>query len=203
MNKLHPAAVKILLGAFLLGIIYLLLITSGSDHDLHEEDGIHIEGHEDHQHVTYRPVVDVESETIVMISAYLPHTQTKITIYDGLLKTGHINSDCTDFRDWAISSFEPVYQEELSEREFRELRNLYSRITPDFRIETLPEDEDYGLTNPDGCLIIQTDNRQYFLQFGRQSTQGFSRYLRVNQEEPVYVVSRYFYTELQLLAQRD
>ncbi len=203
MKQIHPIAYKFMIGVMALATIYALLLMRGHDHHTHEVDGILITGHDDHMHVTYQPILDIESTSIQRITAYFMADQTVLSIYDGALSVGSLASDCTEMKEWATYSFEPLFEEELSEREYRELRNLYSRITPDFRIDTLPQGEDYGLAEPHGCIAIQTEGEQIFLQFGRQSAQGFSRYLQINRQEPVYVVSRYFYTELENLVNRN
>ncbi|MCC5942689.1 MAG: DUF4340 domain-containing protein [Balneolaceae bacterium] len=203
MKNIHPTALKFAIGALILGLVYVLLVLFENVHHTHEEDGVVIQGHEDHMHVTYQPVFEIEPTEIQSITAYFPAERAVISIRDGMMTAGQLSSDCTDLRDWSAHQIQADREEQLTEREYREFRNLYSKITPDFRINTLPEGEDYGLLNPDGCISIQTEDEQYFFQFGRQSAQGFSRYMRINRMEPVYVVSRYFYTELQNFIERD
>lgn len=205
MKNIHPAAYKFVFGALLLGAIYSVLLIGDTENDshTHQEEGVIVLGHEDHMHVTYQPVFELEPSTIQSITAYFPHLEFAVSISNEKKRTAYLQSDCLSINEWTseLSDFES--ETALTEREYREFRNLYSKITPDFRIDNLPEGEDYGLSEPDGCIAIQTEGEKLILHFGRQSAQGFSRYLRLNIQEPVYVVSRYFYTELENLAENN
>ena len=192
--ELHPAAKKSVLATAGLFLLFLAIQFTDTSPHHHHSEGIEIQGHEDHIHVIYRSVYELEPEQIQTITAYFPQQHARLFFEDNRIEISNLQSSCRDIREWVTHSPEANRHIELTEREATELRNLYSNINPDFRIDQIPAGEDFGLPEPEACIYLQTEQEQIFLQFGIESAQGFSRYMRINQTEPVYIVSRYFFT---------
>ncbi|TVR28021.1 MAG: DUF4340 domain-containing protein [Balneolaceae bacterium] len=196
MKRINNAAKRSMMATGITIIVYLGVLFLKPDPHVHADEGLEIMGHDDHIHVVYRPVFELSPASINSIVAYFPELQTQVQIFGRAAQAGQMVSSCREMREWATQTPADYLETELSEREARELRNLYSKITPDFRITSPPPGETYGLQDPAGCVVIQTEEDRIFLQFGRESAQGFSRYMRVNGGEQIYIVSRYFYTTL-------
>lgn len=176
----------------LYGVIKLL----AGDAQFHAEVGTMVEGHEDHIHVVYQPVYEIDPSSVTAITAYIPEFGTRIRMIDNRLIKDRMDSSCREVSEWFTNVTESSSEIELSNREATELRNLYSNIQPDFRISVPQEGETYGLTNPEGCAVIESSGQQFFLQFGIEAPQGYTRYMRINMGEQIYVIPRYFYSTL-------
>ncbi len=176
----------------LYGVIKLL----AGDAHFHAEVGTMVEGHEDHIHVVYQPVYEIDPSSVTAITAYIPEFGTRIRMIDNRLIKDRMDSSCREVSEWFTNVTESSSEIELSNREATELRNLYSNIQPDFRISVPQEGETYGLTNPEGCAVIESSGQQFFLQFGIEAPQGYTRYMRINMGEQIYVIPRYFYSTL-------
>ncbi len=200
MNEISKPARQSAAVAGVTAMLYLLVVLFKPAPHFHSDEGLDILGHDDHIHVVYRAVYELDPADIESVTAYFPDKQAVVRIEGGRAMTGRINSGCGEVREWATRYPETYREWELPERDARELRNLYSKITPDFRITSPPEGETYGLHSPDGCMLIEASGERIFLQFGRESAQGYSRYLRVNGGEHLFIVSRYFYTTLEEMA---
>lgn len=200
MRELNRAARQSLIGAVLTIAAYLLVLIFSPEPHYHSDEGLEIMGHDDHIHVVYRAAFELDPASIRSITAYFPVEESLVRIADDHAIIGQMISGCGEVREWATSYPDNYTELQLPEREARELRNLYSKITPDFRITSPPEGETYGLNDPSGCFLIETDDERIFLQFGRESAQEYSRYMRINGGEQVYIVSRYFYTTLSEMA---
>lgn len=187
-NSIGFAGVSILL----YGVIKLL----AGDAQFHAEVGTMVEGHEDHIHVVYQPVYEIDPSSVTAITAYIPEFGTRIRMIDNRLIKDRMDSSCREVSEWFTNVTESSSEIELSNREATELRNLYSNIQPDFRISVPQEGETYGLTNPEGCAVIESSGQQFFLQFGIEAPQGYTRYMRINMGEQIYVIPRYFYSTL-------
>lgn len=192
--ELYSAAKNSILATAGLFLLFLAVRFTDTSPHHHHSEGIEIQGHEDHIHVIYSSVYELEPEKIHTITAYFPQHNARLFFENNRIIISNLQSSCRDIHEWVTHSPEVNYQIELTEREATELRNLYSNINPDFRIDQIPAGEDFGLPEPEACIYLQTEQEQIFLQFGIESAQGFSRYMRINQTEPVYIVSRYFFT---------
>ena len=200
MRELNKAARQCLFGAGLTIAAYILVLLFSPDPHFHTDEGVEVMGHDDHIHVMYRAVFELDPVSIESITAYFPEQETLVRIEGDRAISGQMSSGCGEVREWATTYPDQYKEWQLAEREARELRNLYSKITPDFRITAPPEGETYDLPDPPGCILIETASERVFLQFGRESAQGYSRYMRVNEGEQVYLVSRYFYTTISEIA---
>ncbi len=192
--ELHSVAKKLMLAVAGLFFLFLIVRFIDTSPHHHHTEGIEIQGNDDHIHVIYSSVYDLEPKSIQSITAYFPAQNRRLFFEEDRIEISSLQSSCRDIREWVTHSPEVIRQITLTNREATELRNLYSNINPDFRIDQVPANEDYGLPEPEGCIYIYTENDQIFLQFGTETAQGFSRYMRINRTEPVYIVSRYFFT---------
>lgn len=177
-------------------LLYLLVKIFTGDAHYYSDDGTLVEGHEDHIHVVYQSIYDIEPSSITAITAYLPSSETRIRIIENKMIKDRMESSCHEVSEWFTSMTQTSTEIELSNREATELRNLYSNIQPDFRISVPQAGETYGLTNPEGCAVIESKGEQIFLQFGIEAPQGYSRYMRINRSEQIYLVPRYFYSTI-------
>jgi|GEM_PF-1464612 len=196
MKGINNTARRSMMASGITIVAYLLVLLLKPDPHHHSDGGLEIMGHDDHIHVVYSAVFELDPASIESIVAYFPELQAQVRISESAAQAGQMNSSCSQMREWATQTPADYRETELPEREARELRNLYSKITPDFRIKSPPPGETYGLHDPVGCVVVQTEEDRIFLQFGRESAQGYSRYMRVNGGEQIYIVSRYFYTTL-------
>jgi len=196
MKGINNAAKRSIMASGITIVAYLLVILLKPDPYHHSDDRMDIMGHDDHIHVVYSAVFELDPSFIESIVAYFPEMQTQVRIFGRIAQAGQINSSCDEIGEWATHTPADYRETELPEREARELKNLFSKIKPDFRITSPSPGETYGLDNPAGCVVVQTEADRIFLQFGRESAQGYSRYMRLNKGEQIFIVSRYFYTSL-------
>lgn len=203
MRQLNSAAKKSAAGAGFTIAAYILVLLFSPEPHYHSDDGMDIMGHDDHIHVVYSALFELDPASVTSLSAYFTDQKLAVRVEGDRAIYGFMESGCGEVRQWATAYPQNYTEIQLPEREARELRNLYSKITPDFRISVPPEGEHYGFPNPSGCILIETDSDRVFLQFGRESAQGYSRYMQIDGREQVYIVSRYFYTTLPELAAED
>lgn len=192
--EINSSAKKSIVFAGISILFYLgVKLFTGEVH-YHTDDGALVEGHEDHIHVVYQSVYEIDPSSITAITAYIPSFGMRVRIIDNKLIKDRIDSSCHEVSEWFTNVTDETTETNLSNREATELRNLYSNIQPDFRISVLQEGETYGLSNPEGCAMIESNGEQFFLQFGIEAPQGYSRYMRINRSEHIYLVPRYIYS---------
>lgn len=179
----------------LFGIVYIVLLIV--DDDQHRSSHTDHHHHYDHVHVEYVPVLGVAPENITFVEVRSPEhglllraDAASLELYRGDVQC-QISESMTDLNQLRVS-----FENQI----FTRWQLFFSNMTPDAHIEPDQQFETYGLDAPVGCISIgveRDDSREevVFILFGEQTVQEFNQYIKIEGEEDVLLVPRYFWQQ--------
>jgi len=194
----------------LLGLVYAGIRKSGAHHG-DDHHGHHHHG--GHQTITYEPVLGATAEEVLVIEVmHIGAGEMLRVSADGMAQYEGVVG-CEGPADVAAMR---LLRETTDLRVYGRWQTFFSRMTPDGHIDVsrngntlgasslrnaeVAAVETYGLSEPVGCVRITvmrgSSTEALTLQFGDSTAQGLSQYMRIFGSSNIWLIPRYFWTEV-------
>lgn len=178
-------------------LIFLGVVVYNYDFEAGLDRGAEIEGLDEYIHTSDKTVVDIMPNEITSVHAYLTREEVQIRFEYGQFFHGVLRSNCSEPGEWADEAAVPSEEINLNEQEAADFLMAYAEIKPEYYLDDNINLGEPGLDKPEGCVVIRTDTAEFLFWIGNEHQQSGYRYLKVDGESRIYLVSNRVYTHLE------